>query len=80
MNVALVDAWRELEIDCELLAPAEARRRARDFDVAVARLDVLSTLDGVEPGLLELLWLERAGMQIFNPARACSRHTTSSAR
>ena len=68
-NVALAAAWRERGIDCVLLSPAAARERPGDFDVAVARLDVLPTLDGVEPGLLELLWLERAGLQTYNPAR-----------
>jgi [lysine-biosynthesis-protein LysW]---L-2-aminoadipate ligase len=31
---------------------------------------VAPTLDGVEPGLLDLLWLERAGVRVLNPARA----------
>jgi RimK family alpha-L-glutamate ligase len=39
-------------------------------DVAIGRLDVVPTLDGVEPGLLELLLLERAGFAVLNPARA----------
>jgi RimK family alpha-L-glutamate ligase len=42
----------------------------RPGDVAIGRLDVVPTLDGVEPGLLELLLLERAGFSVLNPARA----------
>jgi RimK family alpha-L-glutamate ligase len=69
-NLELVAAWRAIAIDCELLLPAEVRRRASEFDVALARLDVLPTLDGVEPGLLDLLWLERSGVRVHNSARA----------
>jgi [lysine-biosynthesis-protein LysW]---L-2-aminoadipate ligase len=69
-NVKLVAAWQASGIDCELLTPAEARRRAREFRAAVARLDVLPTLDGVEPGLLDLLWLERTGVRVHNSTRA----------
>ena len=70
-NVDLVAAWRELGIEAELIAPREARRRLRAGDVALARLDVLPTLDGVEPGLLELLLLERGGeIRIWNGTAA----------
>lgn len=69
-NVDLVSRWRELGIDAELEPPTEARRRARPETIAVGRLDVLPTLNGIEAGLLELLWLERSGIQLFNTARA----------
>jgi RimK family alpha-L-glutamate ligase len=69
-NPELVEAWRALGLDCELVEPAEARRRRADYDAALARLDVLPTLDGVEPGLLELYWLERNGCRVHNSARA----------
>ncbi len=39
-------------------------------DIAVARLDVLPTLDGIEEGLLELLELRAAGIRVVNSARA----------
>jgi RimK family alpha-L-glutamate ligase len=69
-NPELVEAWQALGLDCELVEPAEARRRCADYDAALARLDVLPTLDGVEPGLLELYWLERDGFPLHNSARA----------
>ena len=68
-NSELVSAWRNRGIDCELVTPADARRCV-DYDVTVARLDVLPTLDGVEAGLLDLLWLERRGLRVVNSARA----------
>lgn len=69
-NRNLVAAWSELEIDVELASPFGARSRIRPGDIAIGRLDVLPTLDGVEPGLLELLLLERAGIRVLNGARA----------
>ena len=69
-NPILADAWRRIGVDCRLLAAAEARERRSDFDVFLARLDVLPTLDGVEAGLLELFWLERAGARVLNRAAA----------
>lgn len=69
-SVELVAAWRELGADAELAPPSGLRDRVRSGDVVLGRLDVLSTLDGVEPGLLELLLLERSGVRVLNTAAA----------
>ena len=63
-NASLVSAWRRCGLACSLLEPGTAGLAA--YDVVLARLDVLPTLDGVEPGLLQLLWLERRGAKVFN--------------
>lgn len=67
-NPELIAAWMAQGIDCVLVDPQEARRC--DRDVFVARIDVLPTLDGIEPGLLELLLLERRGAIVLNRAAA----------
>ena len=67
-NAELAGAWRERGFDPELVPPLRLRASLRPGDSVLARIDVLPTLDGVEPGLLELLLLERAGVRILNPA------------
>jgi RimK family alpha-L-glutamate ligase len=69
-SVAIVRRWTALGIDAHLLAPAHARRVLREGDVALARLDVLPTLDGIEGGLLDLMDLQARGVRVLNPARA----------
>jgi [lysine-biosynthesis-protein LysW]--L-2-aminoadipate ligase len=69
-SVELVRHWRALGAEAYLLTPTHARRALERGDVALARLDVLPTLDGVESGLLELMELQAAGVRIINPARA----------
>jgi [lysine-biosynthesis-protein LysW]--L-2-aminoadipate ligase len=69
-NPQLVAAWRQLGIDCELVEPHDARELVGRDDAVLARLDVAPTLDGVEPGLLHLLWFERAGVRVLNRARS----------
>jgi RimK family alpha-L-glutamate ligase len=64
-NVNLVAAWRRRGLDCALIPPLSARE-CLACDAVVARLDVLPTLDGVEPGLWELLWLERRHPRVYN--------------
>ena len=68
-NGELVAAWRKLGLEAELLLPEDAAARLGPGDVALVRLDVLPTLDGVEPGLEELPGLERRGVRVWNGAR-----------
>ncbi len=69
-NTALAAGFRRLGFDAGLVPPLEARGRLGKDDLAIGRLDVLPTLDGIERGLLELLWLERSGLRVLNTARA----------
>jgi glutamate carboxypeptidase len=69
-NVELVHAWSDLGIDAAIIGPNEAAAWLRKADTVLGRLDVLPTLDGVEPGLIELLWLERRGFRVLNTASA----------
>ena len=68
-NLELVEAWRALGIDARLIPPADALSELAADDRALGRLDVLQTLDGVEPGLQVLDWLELRGVTVLNPAR-----------
>jgi [lysine-biosynthesis-protein LysW]--L-2-aminoadipate ligase len=52
------------------LTPTEALAQLRAGDVAVGRLDVSSSVDGVEPGLAELAALEERGVVVLNPPSA----------
>ncbi len=52
--------------DVCVLAPADALLRLRVGDVALGRLDVMETLDGIEPGLSELTRLEAGGVRVLN--------------
>jgi RimK family alpha-L-glutamate ligase len=78
--LALV-AHRESATNCALasaapagrgavLSPADALARLRPGDVAIGRLDVRPTLDGVERGLWALGALEERGVTVLNPPSA----------
>jgi len=58
-----------------VLTPAQALTRLVPGDVALGRLDVLATLDGVEPGLWALERLAASGVTVLNGRRAlCTAH------
>jgi RimK family alpha-L-glutamate ligase len=65
-NGVLVQAWRDLGLPAVLVRPPEARDLLAPGDVAVVRLDVLQTLDGVEEGLAEIDPLSHLGVRIVN--------------
>jgi ribosomal protein S6--L-glutamate ligase len=65
-NVLLADAWRALGVNACVLWPNAALEELRDGDVALFRLDVLPTLDGVEPGLQIATTLEHRGIRVLN--------------
>jgi glutamate carboxypeptidase len=69
-NVALAEGLGALGVVAEVKSAVEAYTRLGPGDTAAGRLDVLPTLDGVEPGLLALLWLERRGVRVLNGALA----------
>lgn len=64
-NYALAAAFGDLGHDARV-APAPRWPRLTRGDLAIARLDVLPTLDGIEPGLWSLTRLRRHGLQILN--------------
>jgi RimK family alpha-L-glutamate ligase len=64
-NRALAAAFNE-QGQRAWVARAATMPRLGEGDVALARLDVLPTLDGIEPGLWQLRSLERQGAQVMN--------------
>jgi RimK family alpha-L-glutamate ligase len=52
-----------------VLSPAQALKRLEPGDVALGRLDVLASLDGVEPGLWALDRLAALGVVVLNGRR-----------
>jgi RimK family alpha-L-glutamate ligase len=54
-------------LEVSLLPPAAALARLGPGDVALARLDVRESLDGIEDGLPALSCLEEKGVKVLNP-------------
>ena len=69
-NIGLLSAARDLGVEARLLPPEMAERRARPNEMILGRVDVLSSLDGVETGLDSLRRLEEAGFRVLNRADA----------
>ena len=69
-NLALARAALALGVPATVMTPEQALDGLRPGDVALGRLDVLPTLDGVEDGLWHLRLLERRGVRVLNPATA----------
>jgi [lysine-biosynthesis-protein LysW]--L-2-aminoadipate ligase len=70
-NLGLAAA-RVRGVEIELLRPAQSLLRLAPGDVAIGRLDVLRSVDGVEPGFWALGELERRGVTVLNGAVALS--------
>jgi RimK family alpha-L-glutamate ligase len=72
---ALAGAWRSRGIDAIVIGPDRALDVLEPGDVAIVRLDVLPSLDGVEPGLRQVRALERHGVRVLNrPAALLGMH------
>jgi [lysine-biosynthesis-protein LysW]---L-2-aminoadipate ligase len=56
-------------VEIEIVPPSRTLGRLGPDDAALARLDVLPTLDGIEPGLWEIGRLEADGVQVLNRLR-----------
>lgn len=67
-NRALATCRRDVR--AAILSPAEALARLRCGDVALGRLDVRASLDGVESGLWALASLAERGVRVLNPPSA----------
>ncbi len=66
----LVEAWQAAGMDAAVVSPAAALATLEAGDVALLRLDVLPTLDGVEPGLDGAAALEERGVRVLNRPQA----------
>jgi RimK family alpha-L-glutamate ligase len=69
-SVVLVYELGTRGIRAALASAGDALGMLRTVDRVLARLDVLPTLDGIEPGLLALLRLERRGVRVINRSAA----------
>jgi RimK family alpha-L-glutamate ligase len=69
-NARLAAASRRRGIAWACLTPSEALATLRPGDVALGRLDVLPTLDGVDDGLLVLGELAARGIRVLNEPSA----------
>ena len=69
-NTILVDALHARGIEVALASALDSMQRLGPDDLALVRLDVLPTLDGVEPGLVAAVGLERRGVRVLNRARS----------
>ena len=69
-NIELAAAWQDRGIPADLVNPAVATCLLGPGDVAVGRLDVRRTLDGVELGLEVLSELAYRGVRVLNHAKA----------
>jgi [lysine-biosynthesis-protein LysW]--L-2-aminoadipate ligase len=67
-NLRLVDA-APAGVEMEIVPPSRALGRLGPDDAALARLDVLPTLDGIEPGVWEIGRLEAEGVHVLNRLR-----------
>jgi RimK family alpha-L-glutamate ligase len=69
-NAALVHAACAFGVDAAILAPRDALRILEPGDVALGRLDVRETLDGMEDGETELERLAESAVELLNPPAA----------
>jgi RimK family alpha-L-glutamate ligase len=72
-NIDLVSAWRERGVPAALLSPHEAKTLLGPGDVAIGRLDVRPTLDGIEDGVELLDDVAWAGAKLLNSRAALVR-------
>ena len=64
-NASLLDALREVGLDARLTMPADLAA-AHPGDVVLGRLDVMPTLEGVEPGMGQLRRAKERGVHVLN--------------
>jgi RimK family alpha-L-glutamate ligase len=69
-NAALVHSAAAFGIESAILAPRDALRILEAGDVALGRLDVRETLDGMEDGETELERLAASAVEVLNPPAA----------
>jgi RimK family alpha-L-glutamate ligase len=67
-NLRLVEA-APAGVEMQILRPSATLARLGARDAALARLDVLPTVDGIEPGSWELARLEAEGVRVLNRLR-----------
>jgi len=63
---AQLAAQRLEGVESTVLSPAQAIAQLGRDDIALARLDVLKTVDGIEPGVWALDELEASGVRVLN--------------
>jgi ribosomal protein S6--L-glutamate ligase len=71
---AVLAAQRLEGVESAVLSPAQAIAQLGRGDTVLARLDVLKTVDGIEPGVWALDELEETGVRVLNRSstlRAC---------